>query len=791
MLSGGADVLSSSTGGKSMRAHPRTRTLLGVAAGATATALFCGALAAPAQAGPTSPSAPQPAPSAAKLKVARGAEASRVIKGQYLVETNGTPLVRGGSAVTNRHAQAAATSAVTTVGATVRDSFSDLWTGISIAATDSQIAELATSSAVKAIYPVLSVPLPRTTVSATAITEGLTSAAGSGYTGKGIKVGVIDTGVDYNNPDLGGAGTNNQKADFKKKGGRVMYGYDFVGDDYDSAGVYGSTSTHADAYPDDCAGHGTHVAGIIGANGTGTGAKVGVAPGVTFGAYRIFGCDENASTSTALILKALSKAKADGMNVVNLSLGLDFASWPSYPDAVAAASLVKAGVVVVAAAGNDGEQGLFTAGTPAVGAGVISVASDVTADDPADRTLSEFSSAGLAADLSLVPTITAPGSDIYSTWPLEKGAHQTLSGTSMATPAVAGSVALLLQAKSSLKKHPGSVAQLLYNTASPLSQAIEAGVTSNPEAVFRQGAGVVDPAAAIAAAVTASPSVIKLGEGTTHTVTVTLTNKTKQVQTYTPSAVTGVSAAASTGTGTMVGTTTPDYAFGPVSATFSASSVKIKAGKTAKVKVTLRAPSSILSGRTGMLYGGWVQFTSSGTGNKVSVPFAGLRGDYQSVSVLNKFTFTPSGESEAWTMPGLGKVEDGYAVPQTETNPTYSMDPISYDVPLMLYHLDYPVSDLRLTVKNTTTGKSYDAIINWRYVKNSKASSSSLHLNKQPRDAGYNAIDLPGAYYSKGKVKALPGGTYTMTLKALRALGSSSKASQWDTYTSPSFTIDW
>jgi subtilisin family serine protease len=900
------------TTGESVLAHPHRRALLGIVAGTAATALFATTLGIPAVAGPVSDNG--------KFKLADAANQSRVIKGRYLVETTGTPLAVGGSKSVNQARQSAAESAVRSVGAKVGTTYSDLWTGMAVTATDEQITQLARSSSVSAIYPVLRVPMPKTTVSKTKVSSELStiSAAATGYTGKGIRVGIIDTGIDYNNRDFGGSGTNNQTKDFGPTAPRVKYGYDFVGDQYDADDV--KPVIKKDAYPDDCAGHGTHVAGIVGANGDlDTGGARGVAPQVTFGAYRVFGCA--GSTDTQVIIDAMTRAKKDGMNVVNMSLGSTFDSWPSYPDAVAAANLVKAGIVVVASAGNDGDLGLFAAGSPAVGPGVISVASyesvkiktraisvndakypytavegtatapvsgnislqlasnttactvpdsatgsallikrgdcsfsqkvanAVTAGaaavviynnvpgmdsfttepqsysipaisiggtdgenlasligtgsqqmtwlnfqpeltNPDGGALSTFSSAGLAADLSLVPTITAPGGKIYSTLPVEQGSHGNMSGTSMASPYVAGSAAVLLQAKSSLKKKPASVAQLLYNTADPVSKATETGVTNHAEAVFRQGSGLVNLAGALGATVTASPSVLKLGEGTSRTVTVKLTNKTKATQVYTPSVVTGVSAAASVGTGVGVGTSTPTYAYGPAGFKASPSSIKVKASKTVKVKLKLTAPS-VLPGRAGLLYGGWVKFTSAGTGNTVTVPFAGVRGDYQAVKLLNGFKL-PVSETESWSLPTLSYVDqDGYLQAQTAPGRGYSMDPDTYDVPIVLYHLDYPASDVQLRVTNTATRKSYDAIINLKYVKGSKASSKSTHLYKQSRDDSFQELDFFGAYYSKGKVKWVPSGSYTLQLRVLKPLGSAKKSSHWETFTTPKFTISW
>ena len=123
-----------------------------------------------------------------------------------------------------------------------------------------------------------------------------------------------------------------------------------------------------DPDPDDCNGHGTHVSGIIGANG---GIK-GVAPGVKFHAYRVFGCD--GSTTADIMLAAMEMALDDGADVVNMSIGSALA-WPQYPTATGADRLVRHGVVVVASIGNEGALGLYGASAPGIGKDVIGVAS--------------------------------------------------------------------------------------------------------------------------------------------------------------------------------------------------------------------------------------------------------------------------------------------------------------------------------------------------------------------------------------------------------------------------------
>lgn len=251
---------------------------------------------------------------------------------------------------------------------TERYAFNNLWNGVSIDVNPTDVNKLKSLPGVVAVYPVVKVTAPEPVSGidpelATAIqmTGADIVQNEMGYTGLGVKVAVMDTGIDYDHPDLGGC---------FGPGCRVAMGWDFVGDDYnadDTSPTYNPIPT-PDPDPDDCAGHGTHVAGIIGANGT----VVGVAPGVTFGAYRVFGCD--GSTDSDIMIAAMERALADDMDILNMSIGSAY-TWPQYPTAVAADRLVKKGMVVVASIGNNGANGLYSAGSPGLGKDVIGVAS--------------------------------------------------------------------------------------------------------------------------------------------------------------------------------------------------------------------------------------------------------------------------------------------------------------------------------------------------------------------------------------------------------------------------------
>ena len=309
---------------------------------------------------------------------ASGLQAESSPSGAWFVQTSGTPTVQGGSPSVNTRSTNAAVDEAEDLGleVEVRETYSQLWTGFSAEMSDHDAAVLAEADSVQAVFPVMTVHLPPDAgtqeqpdmVSALAMTGADIAQSELGYTGEGITVGILDTGVDYDHPDLGG-GTS-----FPTE--RVTHGHDFVGDDYnaDPASADYQPVPAPDGDPDDCQGHGTHVAGIVGASGDPAENEVrGVAPGVTFGAYRVFGCA--GSTDTDIMLAAMEMALADGMDVLNMSVGAEFASWPQYPTAVASDNLTDAGMVVVASIGNDGELGTWSAGAPGVSDSAIGVAS--------------------------------------------------------------------------------------------------------------------------------------------------------------------------------------------------------------------------------------------------------------------------------------------------------------------------------------------------------------------------------------------------------------------------------
>ena len=214
-----------------------------------------------------------------------------------------------------------------------------------------------------------------------------------GGTGFGVDVGVIDTGISASHPDLAG--------NIKDGVSEVWY---------------------TSSWNDDN-GHGSHVTGIIGAVDNTIGV-VGASPAANLYAIKVL--DRNGSGYISDVINGIDWAIANGMKVINLSLGCDCDSL-SLHDAVTRAR--DAGIIVVAAAGNSGGSVLYPAAYPEAIA--------VAAVDSADIA-PYWSSRGPEVDLA------APGKSIYSTY---KGTgYATLSGTSMAAPHVAGAAALMLGA---------------------------------------------------------------------------------------------------------------------------------------------------------------------------------------------------------------------------------------------------------------------------------------------------------------------------------------------------------
>ncbi|MET9907095.1 S8 family peptidase [Streptomyces sp. NPDC006476] len=298
---------------------------------------------------------------------------------------------------------------------------------------------------------------------------GAPAAWAAGYDGKGVKVAVLDTGVDTTHPDLASAVTASKN---------------FTGT--------GST--------DDMAGHGTHVAATLAGSGTRSGGRYkGVAPGAGILNAKVL--DDSGEGSDSSVIAGLEWAAGQGAKVANLSLGQADTPGEDPVEAAVNALSKSTGMLTVAAAGNEGPDA-GTVDSP----GAAESALTVGAVDGEDR-LADFSSTGPTADSALKPDLTAPGVDIVSARaahghmgdPAADG-YVSMSGTSMATPHVAGAAAILAQ------RHPDW-------TGARIKQALTASTIPITGATgYQQGTGRVDVSRALEGAVASEQTSVSFGK---------------------------------------------------------------------------------------------------------------------------------------------------------------------------------------------------------------------------------------------------------------------------------------
>ena len=391
------------------------------------------------------------------------------------------------------------------MGGTVVGTFQSAYNGIKVVVGRDKLAQIAALPGVLAVKPlqkfepsnVRSIPF----IGAPTVWQNL------GLHGEGVKVAIIDTGIDYTHANFGGPGTpaaytaahaaETLPADpalFGPNAPRVKGGIDLVGDSYNADT---QPIPHPDPNPLDCNGHGSHVAGTaagsgVKANGTTfTGpynaatigatsdwlVGPGVAPKADLYAVRVFGC----TGATNVVVDAIEWAVDNDMDVINMSLGSPFGASDD-PSAEASTNAAKAGVVVVAAAGNNGPNQYITS-SPASGDGAISVAAN-------DSTAS-FPAATIATSLGTINAINANdfGLPATSTYTVKVLTGANVLGCSVAAfggPLPPNTIAVVQRgvcarvAKAIFGQQAGAAAVIMVNNAAGLPP-FEGPITSNPD----------------------------------------------------------------------------------------------------------------------------------------------------------------------------------------------------------------------------------------------------------------------------------------------------------------------
>jgi serine protease AprX len=368
----------------------------------------------------------------------------------------------------------------------------------------SALGALANTPGVKYISP--NRPL-RSRLDVTSAAMGADIAKQYGWTGKGVGVAVLDSGVDTGSPDL---------RDPLTGASRVVYSESFVG--VGAADLYG---------------HGSHVAGIIGGNGANSGGQYhGIAPDVKIISLRAL--DQNGAGTESAVIAAIDRVielkSQFNIRVMNISLGRPiYESYKLDPLCQAVEMAWKAGIVVIVAAGNNGRDnmagthGYGTIMSPGNDPYVITVGAMKTQTTAirSDDQIASFSSKGPAlVDRVVKPDLVAPGNRIVSlrasgstldlAYPSSRvatprsgnAAYFRMSGTSMAAPVVSGAAALLLAKEPTLT--PDQVKARLMKTAAKAFPSYSVSIDPVTRVtyfslydIFTVGAGYLDIAAAL------------------------------------------------------------------------------------------------------------------------------------------------------------------------------------------------------------------------------------------------------------------------------------------------------
>ncbi|KAJ4855603.1 subtilase family domain-containing protein [Trichoderma breve] len=247
----------------------------------------------------------------------------------------------------------------------------DIFSGISVSFhTDVDLESVRKANGVKNAWHVTIVPPPEpyyrngvSGVNQPLLSVNIQKLHDEGIRGKGVQIGIIDSGVDYRHPALGGG---------FGPGHKIAFGYDFVGDNYDGTNTPMPSPDPLATCPE--GGHGTHTLGILAMedpDDVGFGL-VGGAPDATIGAYRVLSCP-GSGTPNDIIISAMLRAAEDGADVLSISLGIIGELWEALnPFDPVVTQLAQKGVAVVAAIGNFG-PGIYSASIPGICQDALSV----------------------------------------------------------------------------------------------------------------------------------------------------------------------------------------------------------------------------------------------------------------------------------------------------------------------------------------------------------------------------------------------------------------------------------
>ncbi|MFW9923826.1 MAG: S8 family serine peptidase, partial [Candidatus Thorarchaeota archaeon] len=322
------------------------------------------------------------------------------------------------------------------VGCALVPFYSGIENDLNLLGSFSYIQDITDSYLETTIIPIDNNDLTISTVK-NAETINATSLWDLGYNGSGVKIGNIDTGI------------NSAHLDFA---GRIMAAQSFILTNYGYE--YNDTTTS------DPNGHGSHTTGIMAGNGTGNIAYKGIAPESEIYFAKI----GNPATLYSVVV-ALDWLVTQGVETINFSYGGSDSTGLDIAETAMRNVVRNNGILLSLSAGNDGDDGFYTVGTPGTTDDVITVGNVNDWNNP--PLIVSSSARGPTADDHMKPDLMAPGYGIYSCGPTGTVSYVVKSGTSMAAPQVTGSIALLIQAckNNGIDYNPGLLKGALMKTA--------------------------------------------------------------------------------------------------------------------------------------------------------------------------------------------------------------------------------------------------------------------------------------------------------------------------------------
>lgn len=511
----------------------------------------------------------------------------------------------------------------------------------------------------------------------------------------------------------------------------------------------------------DCESHGTHVSGIIMAQANDAGFT-GVAPGVTYGMYRVFGC--KGDTSTDLLMAAAARAADDGADIISSSVGGAY-GWTDDGFSYVLGKLAnEKGIIPMVAASNDGEYGAFYSSSASNNPSVNAIAAvDLPETKGTGNTPSFFTSWGPTMYMTFKPQFAGPGRDILSTLPGNK--YGKASGTSMSTPMVAGAAALIRQALGPVD--PQHLQTMLAGTAEPLFFSDGSKTFDGLAPAAQQGAGLIQAMNAINSKIRISPSSLSFND-TEHMnsdLELLVTNAGNETVDYHLIVRPAVTVYVLPNNGSPYPSKFPNdqtSSSGILSASFT--KFTLTAGETQVLHVDADPPTAVDTDRLA-LWSGFLYIKGSDN-SAVSVPYQGLAGSLRNATTLPGGAVAISRANDPKHQPVAENAE--FVLPPHGT--ATSAD----DIPLIVPNLALGTTLLTAQIIDASSGAVFGDF-----------PGAPWHM--ATRGDGF------GIYWGGGLNHSyhVGNGSYKIRVKALRIFGDPKNEADWDVSDSVTIKISF